>query len=424
MQLRVSKKYQPQRRRRRTIRPSGCFFKVLLLVALVGVALWLLTSPDDARDRVSNAANNIADEVGNRYEQAFPEQPTPTPDVRSDVICGENAYLRGDMEEAIECYREALAGRPNDVELHFRLAHTLIITSNRGEDQQRMQEALAVAERTINANPESSLGWAIKAMALDWTQQYGQALAAAERANELDPTSILTKAILANIYRNLGQPDRAQNTIDEAIETLERQEDPDPEVVAQVYRNYGILQASQGNFEEAIEPFQVAYQAMPTHTYIAVELASQVYWSLQQYTIATDLLESVRDSNPRDPLVLYWLATLYNLQGQADEAKQLLTLCVDSNPEYVPCLSNLGQLQYFSDEYLLSRDNLERATEGGSEDPYDWYLLGRSLYRLQRCNEAIGPLRTGYELIQETTSPQVDQSDFVTALRDCNVSVQ
>lgn len=424
MQLRVPKKYRSERRRRRLGGPSPSIFRLLLLVALVVFGYWLVRHPEEARTRAEDTIATVSSEFNLRRQEYFPPEPTPTPDVRTETIECENAYIRGDMEDAIIACRQAIKGRPNDVDLHYRLAHTLIITSDLGENTERLEEAVEVAERAINADPENYLGWAIEAMALDWSQEWGKALGYAERALELAPDSVLSQAITANIYRNVGQFERAQATINEAVSSLEQLPNPDPEIVAQVYRNYARMMVAQGDFESAIQPYNIAYDAMPTHTYIAVELASLVHFPLNQFTQAASVLERVRDNTPRDPASLYWLSIVYLQSGETDSAAEVLTVCIDANPNYIPCRSSFGRLQYHRQNYNQAIDILEPATALGSTDPYDWFLLGRAYYRTQRCSEAAEPLRQGYLLRQEIDTTDVTLEDFVQAGQDCSITLQ
>lgn len=421
MQLRVPKRYS--RRRRRLFFLPGWLLRLIFLVGLVSLGYWLVQNPTQAKDHVSSAANRVNDKYEQQRSTFAPEKPTATPDVRTEFADCENAYLLGDYEDAIVACKSALQGRPNDVELHFRLAHILIITSDLGVNQARLAEAVKIANQTINANPESPLGWSILAMALDWSGDQNRAIAAAERSQEINGDYTFNKAVLANIYRNLGLFERAQIVIDEAIEDIEEKGINDPFTIAQVYRNYGRFFVTQGDYEGAIEPYRIASETMPDHTYISIELSAFVYYPLEQFTNAIALLESVRDSRPRDASVLYWLSVSYARRGESEEEVQLLTICVDANPNYVNCLSSLGQLQFWSQNYILSIDHLDKATQNGSTDPYDWFLLARSYYNIQRCEDAIGPLRQGYQIVQDSSSAQVGSDDFIRAGRDCGIEL-
>lgn len=424
MQLRVPKKYQRSRRRGPFGGPPRWLFRWLLLLGLVALGYWLAQNPDEARTQAQNTYDTVSNQVSNTRQDFFPDAPTPTLDVRSELAECENAYLLGDFEEAIDACKIAITGRPNDVDLHYRLAHTMVITSELGDNTERLEEAIDIAEKAINAAPEDPRGWIVKAMAQDWLREHNLALGSAERALELDPDSIMAKAVVSNIYRNLEDFERAEATISEAVAQLEQLPNPDNELVAQVYRNYGRYLIELAEFAAAVDPYEMAYNAMPTHTYIAIELASSVYLSLDQYSQAIALLERVRTNSPRDAATLYYLSVLYGRQGESDSELEVLSICVDANVNYVPCLSTLGQRQFWEQNYDQALDLLERSTELGSTNPYDWFLRARIYYRNQRCDLAAEPLREGYALRQEIDSGQVGLDDFIRAGRDCNITLQ
>jgi tetratricopeptide (TPR) repeat protein len=303
------------------------------------------------------------------------------------------------------------------------------VTSSSGQNTQRINEAIEIANQTIAANPESPLGYAVRAMALDWSGQFNLALGAVERALEIDPNSIIAKAHLANIYRNLGQGDLAQEVILEAIAAVQANpESVDRETRAQVYRNYGrILYAVLGDAEAALEPYDLARRTMPSHTYITIEMA-EVYFVLggqssntSYIDTAFQLLEETLDVAPRDLILLETLGRYYIALGHQEDGTEMYTRCVEVAPDYIPCLSQLGGLQFYASNYALAIQNLSRATQLGSTAPEDWYWLGRSYARLSQCNLAEAPLQEGYRLRQDIESEYVGLDDFITAFRQCGL---
>lgn len=420
MHLNVPKQYRSNARRRRRLFRWRWIVLWLVTLGLVYLGYDLLRNPVDARQSLENALNNAENSFNEMRSDMFPEEPTPTPDVTNDLAQAETAYRAGNLEEALAFYRRAIQGQPNNTALHTRYAHTLIITSNFGQDTPRLDEALKVSELAINAAPESPEGWAVRAMALDWSGKSAQGLASAQRALELDPNNVLARAHLANIYRNLGNVDLAQGAINQSIEQLNRQGGSN-DAIAQVYRNYGRLLNQLAEYEDAAEALERAYQAMPIHTYIAIDLAD-TYTALGENARAIALLEEVRTTNGRDVVVLSALGERYLFNGEAARAIELYTTCVNVNPDYVPCLSNLGRLQYrVNQRYDLARDYLTDATQLGSTHPYDWYLLGRSYFQLQQCGQAGQYLNRGYELLATNPVAEVTESDFITAFRACNL---
>ncbi|MBL1137259.1 MAG: tetratricopeptide repeat protein [Chloroflexi bacterium] len=426
MQLRVPKKYQASKRHRRRLFRSRRWMVLWLVTFIVAYGgYWILQNPTLTRDYMDNFRENVGNEVGNARERYFPDPPTATPDVRDESVEAENAYRLGDYEQAIELYREVVKGKPNDAGIHFRLAYLLLITSGSGSDTVKINEALEMAQATISANPESPLGWMIQAMALDWGLQHNRALASAQRALEIDPSSIFAKAVLGNIYRNLGDLGLSKATFDDAIAQIQRN-GADNETVAQVYRNYGRYLSSQADYEGAADAYQRARQAMPTATYITIELANYVYLDPSETETAINLLEETLDTNPRDAAVLSQLGQLYYSQGVYDRANERFQQCIIVNQNYIDCYSALGKLEFFVNaNYGKVIEYLTTATRLGSSDPYDYFLLARSYYRLQppQCEQAAKPLRDGYNLMLENGETNlVKKDDFLRAFTDCGLA--
>lgn len=431
MQLRVPKKYRPNQPRRRRVF-SGRLFWLFVFAAIFSVGAYMvLQNPEPFREGAMGLGENAWEQVQNARSEVFPVQPTATPDVRQELVACDNAYLVGKLEDVIRICSQTLPGLPNDVGIYYRVAYTMVISSNGGDDITRINDALEMAERTIAANPESALGWSVKAMALDFLLKHNLALASAQRALEIDPNLTIAKAHLGNIYRNLGQRDLAKTTLESALADLQNR-GADSETQAQVYRNYGrYLALVEGDYDGAIDFYQRARQTMPSHVYIAIEMA-RLYLLMgvsepSNTQLAAQILQETLAVAPRDTSVLFMLGDYHINRGEAPQAIDYYTRCIETNADYVPCLSRMGQIYYSSQNsasYPLAVQNLSRATELGSTDPYDWYLLGRAYFRMGQCNNAAAPLREGYRLRQELNSTQVALEDFNNAFRECNIPVQ
>ena len=166
MYLRTPKRYRPGRRRKLQLF-SARRLLLLLLIPLLGYVGWLVwQNKESVRSTVQSETDRI---VSAAQTQVSPgATPTATPNlVMAESACT-NAYRAGALEEAIEQCTVLANNNPNDVDLHYRVAHMMIITSNFGSNTARMQQALEFAERTVSADPEAPAGWAIRAMALDW----------------------------------------------------------------------------------------------------------------------------------------------------------------------------------------------------------------------------------------------------------------
>ncbi len=376
-----------------------------------------------------NAVSNIADRAGQQVGdiQISRPSPTPTPDVEGSLAEAISAYSLGDFERAIEQYRIVISGNLNDVDSHYRLAFLLVMTSSLGSNDAKMQEALEVSDKAINANPEDPRGWAVRAMVLNWLDRPGEAIAYASSALEIDPNFVEAKAYLAEAYWRSSENPRiasssqeiAAATIDEAVEDLRRMGSAPPETIAQVFRTKGWIAERQLDRETAIEYYERALESAPNLGYIALELALS-YYANNQTEDGIALLKSALEDTPRDTAILFQLGALYTNIGNGEEAQQAFQRCIEIDPDNDQCLSWLGGLQYASQNYAQAITLLESAITNGSDDPIDWLQLGRSHFYLLRCDLAIPVLNEGYLMTADDT---VTQEKFADTLKDCGAAL-
>ncbi len=414
MYLRTPKRYRPGRKRHLRLFSGRALVQLLLIVVLARVGWLIWEQRERVRTSVLPELENLAEAVQTQVAPA--PTPTATPDVVTAEIECTNAYRQGDLEQAIRHCTVLAEAHPNDVALHYQVAHTLVITSNFGQDTDRLSQALAFAEKTINANPLAPHGWAIRARALDWKGAYGEALASALHARALDETYAPTYAFLGEIYIDMGQYDTARSYLDQALEL-----DTAGVAVADTFRNLGLLYSNQGRWEEAVQPYQAALQNAPNQPYIAVELANN-YVALGELDQAIQVLVATLERNPRDTSVLFSLGSAHTRNGNVERAYEYYRRCLDVDPENVPCLSYLGGLQWSDGDFVTAAVNLERAISLGSTDPDDYYQLGHSHASLGRCDLAVPFLQQGYQLVLERNDVR-RQASFANALQSCGVRI-
>ena len=413
MYLRTPKRYRTPRRRLRLFSGRTVLFLVLIpLLGWVGYQIWM--HRDTVYDNVTPRINEVAETL---QTQIAPEPTSsPTPNMASLQSACSSAEQSGNLEDAIVECTELAESSPNDVELYYKVAHLLVITSNLGADTQRLQQALAFAERTINAAPEKPHGWAIRAMAYDWMGEYELALASALHAWSLDADYGPTYSFLGEIYHDLGRNDLANDYLEQSLDL-----DTASVAVAHTFRNQGLILSNQGYYADAIQPYQAALQNAPGYTYIAIELANN-YIALGELEKAIQVLTSVLDRNPRDPAVLFSLGWAHARNGNSDRSFEYYNRCLDADPSNIDCLSFLGGWYYNEGDLNSAVDNLERAIALGSDNEDDYLELGLSLAALGFCEDAIPYLRMGYQIAVEAENYD-KQARFINQLQSCDVTV-
>jgi tetratricopeptide (TPR) repeat protein len=414
MYLRTPKRYRPGRKRHLRLFSGRALARLLLVVALAGMGWLIWEQRERVRTSVLPELEGLAEAVQTQVAPA--PTPTATPDLVSAEVECLNAYRQGDLEKAITHCMVLAEANPNDVALHYQIAHTLIITSNFGLDTDRLSQALAFAEKTINANPFAPDGWAIRARALDWKGAYGEALASAMHARALDDTYAPTYAFLGEIYVELGRYDVAQTYLEQALAL-----DTAGIAVADSFRNLGLMYSNQGRWQEALQPYQAALQNAPNQPYIAVELANN-HVALGEMEQAIAVLAAALERNPRDTSVLFSLGSAHTRSGNMERAYEYFRRCLDLDSENVLCLSYLGGLQWVDGDFVTAIVNLERAIALGSRDPDDFYQLGHSHASLGRCDLAVPYLQQGYQLVLEREDAR-RQGLFANALQSCGAMV-
>lgn len=415
MYLRTPKRYRPRQRRRvRLVSWRKLFFLALIPVVVLGAKLlWDNRAP--FREMVMEGAEGVA---ANVQTQVAPDPtPLPTPDLASARAGCDTTQraMSGNIEDAIKNCKTLAESTPNDAEMYYLVTHMLVTSSNFGSDQERMDEALAFAEKAINAAPESPHGWAIRSMALDWDGQYGKALASALHARALDDQFAPAYVFLAEIYHDLGQNDAALNYLDQAIAL-----DTTGIALADAYRTRGLIFSNQGLYEDAVAPYERALQLAPNRSYIAIELATN-YVRLGQHGDAIAILTESLEQNPTDTALLWALGYTNANQGDQDRGFEYYSRCLDVDPDNISCLSYLGGLQFASGNVDAAIANLTRAIDLGSTDPDDFLELGRSHAAQARCDLAVPYLQRGYQIALENEDTS-RQERFRAALQSCNQS--
>jgi tetratricopeptide (TPR) repeat protein len=413
MYLRTPKRYRRQRRQLRLF-SARALVTLLVIPVIAAVGWYLWDNQEQVRSEVMPELEGIRDTV--QTQVASEPTPSPTPDLMAAQSGCLSAYQQGHMEEAVEQCRLLAEGRPNDVDLHYRVAYLMVITSGLGSDPVRLDEALAFAEKTINANPELPHGWAIRALVLDWKGDVGRALASALQAKAIDDQFAPTYAFLGEIYHDLEQEEVALSYLDQALEL-----DTGGLAVAYTFRTRGKVFSDQGYYEDAIQPYQAALQNAPNESYIAVELANN-YLALQENDRAIAVLNSTLEGNPDDTLALLTLGWAYLRNGNPERASEYYHRCLDADPDNIRCLSFLGGLQWMDGDLATAIVNLERAIQLGSTDPEDFYQLGQSHASLGRCDLAVPYLQQGYQIAVADGKGNWAEA-ITTTLQSCDVMV-
>jgi len=299
---------------------------------------------------------------------------TPTRTVDSFAQEGETYFVAGDLEKAMEAYKQAVALDPTNVELRDELARiqvysTTLLTID-AEKIKRFNEALATVNEAIAIAPENSNAHAIKAFALDWMSDPNiaagdrdslltEAEQEAVQALQLDSTNTLALAYYAEILVDEQKWVQAESNISEAV-------DRDPESM-DVRRINGYMLESIGNYSQAISEYQEAIRINPNLTFIYLRIGAN-YRTLQNYDMALEYFDKAAKINNQlgvqDSVPYFSIATTYTQMGEFLVASTNALKGLNFDPGNADMYGRLGIVYHKSRNYEGAIPAFKCALEG------------------------------------------------------------
>ncbi len=265
----------------------------------------------------SEIAKGIADSLRarltRREEQALAVKPTNNPEAY-------DAYLRG-----LAFAARSFFSPPNEL----------------------LGKASGFFERAIQVDPHFALAWARLSRANAQLYFYGTdtALAARrdtakralENAQKLEPNSPETLLALGHYqYWVLRDYGAAKTTFGRVSKTLPGN--------SEVPGALGLVAQREGHWDESIAYFERALALDPRNLELLTNAAS-TYAMLRQFPAALRLYDRALDITPNDPDVMAAKATIYQAQGNLQEAAKLLTEIDVQTPHQRTFVIKINQLR-------------------------------------------------------------------------------
>ncbi|MCL5428624.1 MAG: tetratricopeptide repeat protein [Chloroflexi bacterium] len=349
--------------------------------------------------------------------------PTPTA-TRSAISYREEGtafFEAGNLDLAIQAYRDALAENPDDYVGWTELARiqtysSALLTQERQRD--RLAEALASIDKAVQLAPEDSSAHAVRAFVLDWTAgasgttaeyeaNIAEASTEAVLALQLDNNNVLALAYQAEIYAD-------QQQYSQAAEYAERAMALDPNSLDTLRVNGYVLESTE-NYGAAIEQYKQAAAVAPNQTFLYIRIG-QNYRELGLYDEALEYFDRAASINEvlgiDDPLPYIAIAKTYSRMGEFFAAALNAEKAVDLDPTNPDWYGQLGiiydRARNFESAVLVLRCTVEGCSDvQNSADsdgrwtvsveglPLDnntvvyYYTYGARLAALNQCEQAL-----------------------------------
>jgi len=301
----------------------------------------------------------------------FTATATPTRTLASFAGEGETYFIAGDLEKAIEAYKQAVALDPTNADLQAELVRIMVYSSTLITVDElrlaRLNDALATINAAVEAVPDNSMVHAVKAFALDWLSDPNLGmedrtglLTEAEQqvitAIQLDNQNDLALAYYAEILVDQQKWIQAEQNISQALERA-----PD---LMDVHRINGYVQESLGNYGQAISEYQEAVRVNPNLTFIYLRIGAnyrrlgakgEASINNPMYVSALEYFDKAAKINEqlgvKDPIPYFSIATTYTQMGQFLQAGRNARKGLNFDPSNADAYGRLGIVYHRARNY-------------------------------------------------------------------------
>jgi len=305
----------------------------------------------------------------------FMPTPTPTRSTNSFVVEGETHFVAGNLDAAIEAFRNATQLDPEDPSLFTELARIQTYSSSLlttdGERKERLLEALDSINRAKELAPNDSEVLAVRAFVLDWNSNtllvddatsedlLNEAESEAVLALQIDNTNTLALAYYAEILVDQTKWNQAQQYIQQAVER-------DPNLM-DVHRIQAYTYETLGEYNLAIQEYEKAIEIMPNYTYLYIAVG-RIYRHLKLYEQALEHFSTAANLNEqlgiKDPIPYLAIANTYAQDGEFFAAALNVQKGLSFTPANPDVYGQLGVVYHKSRNYEGAIPALECAIEG------------------------------------------------------------
>ncbi len=350
-------------------------WRILLLLILIGVALWF---------------NQV---VVPATPPLFIPTPTPTRSPESFLNEAEQFYQDGKLAQAISAYQEAITADPNNPAIYVNLARAQVFAG-------QYSEGIESAQNALLKNPNNPMAHAVLGWGLSFNGDLLEAEAAVKKAIELDPNNALAHAYYAEILINSEDFEDFEKAATES--RLAKELDAN---LLEAHRARGLVLLNSGadNIDEAINEFKSAIaindKIADLHLYLG--FAYRVKGENDQ---AVNELLAAYALSPKDSDIPTEISFAYANEGQFGKAAQFAEDAVKIDPSNPKLHGNLGIMYYRSNELDKAIPELALAVRGGNTAeglvvegiPLDYgksaeyyWFYGFALAKNNRCVEAV-----------------------------------
>ncbi|MDR2083542.1 MAG: tetratricopeptide repeat protein [Bacteroidales bacterium] len=308
-------------------------------------------------------------------------------------------------KEELELHRKIISLDPNNIEAQFNYTNALLLSTNYDETLKQ----LAKLEEIMGINEEIT----VKVVRIyDAQNKKTKAIAEMKRLVDTYPNNTQYISMLADLYLKYGKEKEALDCYRKIAEI--NPEDPYVHItLSEYYRE-------SGNNKKAFEELLLGFATPELDAKTKLNVFLKLYSYEEIYTTnnreAFELLLTISDTHPDDPVSLAMLSDFYLQNNQLGMAKQGLYkakgLGLNTPSIYLNLIYIESTINNFDSIVSLS----EKAIELYPLFPEFYYYYGLAEYINQHFESAISSLKTGLMMIVDNDALK---ADMYMVIGDC-----
>lgn len=361
----------PPRRNLFYQRPRTNIYRLFFMIVFILGGIWLIRQLDQGE-----------------IKPLFLPTPTPTRSIESYALEGDALFTAGNLNGAIDAYREAVRVDPSNAEIWAKLARiqtysSALLTTDQ-ERLTRLTEALESINQAAELAPDDSTVHAIRAFVLDWNasstlvdkkqvQAYlAEAETEASRALLLDNQNTLALVFYAEILIDQQKWTQGQQYMEQALQR------EDAATLMDVHRVYAYLLETLGQYNQAIEEYDKAIALTPNMTFLYLRAGANyrrlAFGSLNEdsalvlYEKSLEYFARAAQINEvlgvQDPIPYLSIAKTYSQTGDYFAAAINVQKALEFDPSNADTYGQLGIVFFKSRNYEGSIPALKCAVRG------------------------------------------------------------
>ncbi|HTN95135.1 MAG TPA: tetratricopeptide repeat protein [Gallionella sp.] len=261
---------------------------------------------------------------------------TPEQDAQRLIEEGHAHEAGGRMDEAMQCYLDAIRRAPKSARAHLNLGNALLAKGD-------LDGALDAFKTAIKLKPDYAEVHCALGVALKELGQLEDAVSSYKRAIALDPDLVEARSNLGQISNELfytGNVLASQGQLENAVEIYHQALEINPDI-AEVHCNLGLASQELGLLDEAVAHYRLALEIKPDLAEAHCNLGS-AFHKLSEFENAVASYQRAVDIQPGFVEAHCNLGVALQKIGQFDGAIASYRRALELKPNYAEAYSNLG----------------------------------------------------------------------------------